>query len=50
MMVQQTLGWLCAYPEKTISVHDLAETIDTAAMPIIPIKQLVTPSISIARG
>ena len=34
VMVQQTLGWFGAYPEKQ-AFRDLAETIDTAAVPII---------------
>ena len=42
-MIQQTLGWFSAFP-------DLAETIDTAAMPKKATLQLITPSIPIARG
>ena len=32
VMVQQTLGWFGAYPEKRKAFRDLAETIDTAAV------------------
>ena len=35
VMVQQTLGWFGAYPENQLAFRDLAETIDTAAVPII---------------
>ena len=50
MMVQQTLGWFGVYPEKQKAFRDLAETIDTAAVPIIATKQPITPSIPIVRG
>ena len=50
VMVQQTLGWFGAYPEKQRAFRDLAETIDTEAVPIIATKQPITPSIPIARG
>ena len=50
VMVQQMLGWLGAYPEKQFALRDLADTTDTAAVPIIAIKQPITPSIPIARG
>ena len=61
VMVKQTLVWFGAYPEKktkkkttkkktTKTFHDLAETIDKAAVPIIAIKEPITPSIPIARG
>ena len=53
-MVQQTLGWFGAYPEKQSAFSDLAEAIDTAFVSKIAKKkkkQPVTPtSISIARG
>ena len=44
VLVQQTLGWFGAYPEKQIAFRDLAETIDTAAVPTIATKQPITPS------
>ena len=50
VIVQQTLGWFGAHPEKQKAFCDLAETIDTAAVPIIATKQPITPSIPIARG
>ena len=50
VMVQQTLGWFGAYPERQLAFRDLAETIDTAAVPIVATKQPITPSIPIARG
>ena len=39
VLVQQTLGWLGAYPEKQCAFRDLAETIDMAAVPKIATKQ-----------
>ena len=48
VMVQQTLGWFGAYPEKQLAFRDLAETVDTAVVPIIATKQSITPSIPIA--
>ena len=49
VMVQQTLGWFGAYPGKQYAFREFAETIDIAAVPIIATKQLITPSIAIAR-
>ena len=48
VMVQQTVGWFGAYPEKQQAFRDLAETIGTAAVSIIATKQPITPSIPIA--
>ena len=43
VMSQHTLGWFGAYPEKQQAFRDLAEAIDTAAVPIIATKQPITP-------
>ena len=50
MMVQQTLGWFGAYPEKQQAFRDLAEAVDMAAVPIMATKQPITPSIPTARA
>ena len=41
VMVQQTLVWFGTNPEKQNAFCDLAETVDTAAVPIIATKQLI---------
>ena len=49
VLVQETLGWISAYPEKT-KIRDLAEAIDTAAVPTIVTKTANNAKYSNCRG